>query len=553
HAIHDADQSIDVVPFRVHRQTLAEIATDDFFDGCGHRVEPPHRRDANQARADQSDHECEHGSGKQRVQQLFVEVVELSSVLALQGDTAVGQARGDASSRRVARQIREAHRKRLVEIGDRWLLAGVSAGQVFPASVEKRERALSARVELVLMLESCDQFIRGLAYQFCVFPHQPVVDAFLFEAGNLAIEVAEEQNRDHTEQRQKQRGEAKASGVVQFSQAHAGCTPNRARYRSSATSRPAQPAQQFHAGVGHCDCRQARGNAEKAGAPQYPLLTLGGTFDRSHQGRGSTTKTQSLFAEASYEVDFWGFNAANANASELLVRASEFDRDTVALTLSASVADTYFQVQSLRRRLVIARTISDDASRILQLLLAQQVAGVATGLQVQQQRNALATFQAAVPALQQQLDTSMHALAVLVGTAPEQFTVREVPFADIVIPQPRANLPASLLETRPDIRSREAQLQSANQSVGAARAAFLPNIVLTADGGLSSKSLSHFLSSPFASIAASLAAPIFDGGALRGQLRASRAAETKDVADYRQAVVSALQDSRIRSRRDSNC
>ncbi|PVY31005.1 NodT family efflux transporter outer membrane factor (OMF) lipoprotein [Paraburkholderia silvatlantica] len=287
---------------------------------------------------------------------------------------------------------------------------------------------------------------------------------------------------------------------------------------------------------------QARGNAEKAGAPQYPLLTLGGTFDRSHQGRGSTTKTQSLFAEASYEVDFWGFNAANANASELLVRASEFDRDTVALTLSASVADTYFQVQSLRRRLVIARTISDDASRILQLLLAQQVAGVATGLQVQQQRNALATFQAAVPALQQQLDTSMHALAVLVGTAPEQFTVREVPFADIVIPQPRANLPASLLETRPDIRSREAQLQSANQSVGAARAAFLPNIVLTADGGLSSKSLSHFLSSPFASIAASLAAPIFDGGALRGQLRASRAAETKDVADYRQAVVSALQD-----------
>ncbi|MFP3569525.1 efflux transporter outer membrane subunit [Paraburkholderia sp. SIMBA_030] len=287
---------------------------------------------------------------------------------------------------------------------------------------------------------------------------------------------------------------------------------------------------------------QARGNAEKAGAPQYPSLSLGGTFDRSHQGRGSTTKSQSLFAEASYEIDFWGFNAANANAAELLARASEFDRDTVALTLTASVADTYFQVQSLRRRLAIARTISGDASRILQLLLAQQAAGVATELQVQQQRNALATFQAAVPALQQQLDISVHALAVLVGTAPEQFTVSEAPLADIVIPQPRANLPASLLETRPDIRSKEAQLQSANQSVGAARAAFLPNLVLTADGGLSSKSLSHFLSSPFAGIAASLAAPIFDGGALRGQLHASRAAEAKGVADYQQAVVSALQD-----------
>ncbi|MGF6574658.1 NodT family efflux transporter outer membrane factor (OMF) lipoprotein [Paraburkholderia sp. GAS333] len=287
---------------------------------------------------------------------------------------------------------------------------------------------------------------------------------------------------------------------------------------------------------------QARGNAEKAGAPQYPSLSLGATFDRSHQGRGSTTKSQSLFAEASYEVDFWGFNAANANAADRLARASAFDRDTVALTLTASVADTYFQVQSLHRRLDIARSIADDAQHILDLLLAQQQAGVATGLQVQQQRNALATFRAAVPALQQQLDVNLHALAVLAGTAPEHFSIDNVAFDQIAIPEPRPDLPASLLETRPDIRSREAQLQSANESVGAARAAFMPNIVLTADGGLSSKSLSHFLSSPFASLATSLAAPLFDGGALRGQLHASRAAEVKSVADYRQAVIAALQD-----------
>jgi NodT family efflux transporter outer membrane factor (OMF) lipoprotein len=288
----------------------------------------------------------------------------------------------------------------------------------------------------------------------------------------------------------------------------------------------------------------ARGNAERAGAPQYPSLALGGVFDRSHYGGhgGSNSKSQSVFVAASYEFDFWGFNAANARAADLVARASEFDRDTVALTLTASVADTYFQVQSLRRRLAIARTISDDASRILALLIAQQEAGVATELQVQQQRNALATFQAAVPSLQQQLNASLHALAVLVGAAPEQFTVSDAALGDIPIPQPRANLPASLLETRPDIRSKEAQLQSANESVGAARAAFLPNIVLTADGGLSSSSLSHFLSSPFASVAASLATPLFEGGALRGQLHASRAAEAKGVADYRQAVVTALQD-----------
>src|SRR3984957_3422728 len=176
---------------------------------------------------------------------------------------------------------------------------------------------------------------------------------------------------------------------------------------------------------------EARGNAEKAGAPLYPSLTLGATYDRSHQGgaggkKGSTGKNQSVFLEASYEVDFGALNAANANAAMLLAQASEFARDTVALTLTASVANTYFQIQSLRRRVMLARTISTDAEHILQLLIAQKDAGVATELQIQQQRNALATFQANVPVLQQQLDQSLHLLAVLTGSAPEHMNVDEV-------------------------------------------------------------------------------------------------------------------------------
>ncbi|MGI4813582.1 MAG: efflux transporter outer membrane subunit [Janthinobacterium lividum] len=291
---------------------------------------------------------------------------------------------------------------------------------------------------------------------------------------------------------------------------------------------------------------EARGNAEKAGAPRYPSLALGATFDRSHQGGGgsqsSTSKSQSVFGAASYETDFWGFNAANANAAVSLAQASAFDRDTVAVTLAASVVNTYFEIQCLRRRLALAHTVADAASRVLQLILAQQQAGVATELQVQQQRNALATFQSAVPALQLQLEQSLHALAVLIGRAPEQLAIGEAPLSVIPIPVPQADIPASMLEMRPDIRSKEATLQAANFNVGAARAAFFPNIVLTADSGLSSKSLTRFLSSPFASIAASLAAPIFDGGALRGQLHANRAAADKSVADYQQTVITALQD-----------
>jgi len=294
----------------------------------------------------------------------------------------------------------------------------------------------------------------------------------------------------------------------------------------------------------------ARANAERAGAPLYPTLSAGGTFARTHQRTNASGPTspnssnngQSLFAEASYEIDFWGLNSANADAARLLARASEFDRDTVALTLTASVTDTYFQIQSLRQRLSLAHAIESNARHILDLLLAQQQAGVATQLQVEQQRNALATFQAAIPALQQQLEQSMHLLATLEGVAPEQFMLGAAQIDDIPIPQPLPNLPATLLETRPDIRSKEAQLQSQNYSVGAARAAFLPNLVLTADGGLSSNTLTRFLSSPFSSLAATLAAPLLDGGALRGQLHANQAGFAKATADYRQTVVSALQD-----------
>ncbi|REG52211.1 NodT family efflux transporter outer membrane factor (OMF) lipoprotein [Paraburkholderia sp. BL6669N2] len=292
---------------------------------------------------------------------------------------------------------------------------------------------------------------------------------------------------------------------------------------------------------------EARANAEKAGAPLYPSLTLNGTFERSHHGgaggsSSTTTHGQTLFAEAAYEVDFWGLNAANASSARMLARASNFDRDTVALTLTASVVDTWFQIHSLRQRVALAQTISDDAARILTLLQAQKAAGVVTELQVQQQRNALATFQAAIPTLQLQLDQNVHLLATLAGAAPEGFVVPEAKLAGIPVPQPRPNLPSSLLDTRPDIRSMEAQLQAANYNVGAARAAFFPSIVLTADGGLGSRSLAQFLSSPFSSLAASLAAPIFDGGALRGQLRVNKAAEDKSIAGYQQTVVTALQD-----------
>jgi NodT family efflux transporter outer membrane factor (OMF) lipoprotein len=298
---------------------------------------------------------------------------------------------------------------------------------------------------------------------------------------------------------------------------------------------------------------EAGGTAQVAGAPLYPSLDLGAIIDRSHgnsnggSGNGSSgngsSGTQNLFAFASYEIDFWGKNHAVANSANALAVATKFDEKTVALTLTASIADVYFQILSLQERVRLAEQIADSARHILALIEIQAANGVASDLQVQQQRNQVATFDAAVPVLRQQLDQDTHLLAVLAGGTPEGFSVSGKGLDGVLVPTVQSDLPATVLRNRPDIQAAEARLISANFDVGAARAAFYPNITLTGQGGLASDSLSHFSSvTAFADIAANLTQPIFEGGRLEGQLTFDRAHTVELAAAYRQTVITAFQD-----------
>jgi NodT family efflux transporter outer membrane factor (OMF) lipoprotein len=291
---------------------------------------------------------------------------------------------------------------------------------------------------------------------------------------------------------------------------------------------------------------EARGTAQIAGAPLYPAFSLNGTVDSS-TGRSSDLKPsriQNAFVLGTYELDFWGKNRANAASSNELARASAFDRDTVAMTLAASVADTYFQILALRERVDLAQRIARGAARVLTLIEDRVSVGTASEVDVEQQRNAVATFQAAIPILQQQLEQSLHLLAMLVGVAPEGFDVGPRHLNDVDIPVVQANLPSAILLQRPDIRAAEARLISANFSVGVARAAFFPTVNLTAAGGIASPSLSHFfpLAQGLSELGGTLMQPLFQGGKLGGLLHLNRAQVLELTASYRQSVISALQD-----------
>jgi outer membrane protein, multidrug efflux system len=255
--------------------------------------------------------------------------------------------------------------------------------------------------------------------------------------------------------------------------------------------------------------------------------------------------TYNLFSStltASSEIDFWGKYRALHDAARTAAEASRYDRGTIELTVMTSVASTYFQVLELRDRLQVAQHNLSTAQETLGDLRTEAQIGTVTSLEVAQQATTVANLQAGVPPLQEQLLQTTNALAILVGKEPEAFNISPGSLADLAEPHVTPGLPAELLARRPDVASAEAQLRAANANIRVARAAFFPNIALTAQGGFASTALSS-LANPthrVFDVSAGLTQPIFQGGALTGQYRLTKAHYTELLADYHKAVISAF-------------
>lgn len=282
-------------------------------------------------------------------------------------------------------------------------------------------------------------------------------------------------------------------------------------------------------------------------APLLPSLNASATATRARTPvpGGASYVTGNDFnplLTASYELDFWGKNRAGFVAAAATERASRYDRTTVELTVLAGVATTYFQALELRDRLGVAQRNLANAQEVLKGLTLEQRAGLSTALDVAQQQTVVDTVNASIPPLKQQLRQSEDALAILIGSTPEAVELTRGTLDELGQPAVQPGLPSELLTRRPDVASAEAQLIAANANIGAARAAFLPSISLTAGGGFESAALANLLTpaNRVWSLAGSLTQPIFQGGALVGRYRLSEARYRELLADYHKAVISAL-------------
>lgn len=306
---------------------------------------------------------------------------------------------------------------------------------------------------------------------------------------------------------------------------------------------------------------QARAQAKVAGAPLYPTLSAGGGAVKSKGsdvvgptgttvtggGTSPSTTTYDAILSTSYELDFWGKNAAAADAANQRVVSSIYDRDTVLWTLQSDVATTYFQILAARDRLRLARNTLANSENILRFLESQFRAGTLSPLEVAQQRSAVALQRSTIPALVQAERESIGALAVLLGVLPQSLVIEGQTLHETRPPAVEPGLPSTLLERRPDIQKAESDLRASNKDIVSAHAARFPSITLTGQGGSQAVQLGMMFGpgSALYSIAASITAPIFLGGQLQGQEELTRAQFQELAQAYQKSVISAFRDVEV--------
>ncbi len=284
---------------------------------------------------------------------------------------------------------------------------------------------------------------------------------------------------------------------------------------------------------------QARAQAKVAAAPLYPTVNASGSASQTFH---NTNDSQAARAggSISYEVDLWGKNRNQAEAADHRVDASQFDREALRLVVTSDATSFYTQILSLNDRIRIAEFNLKNAEEVLRIVEARFAQGSVSGLEVSQQRVAVDSFRTALASLVEQRATTVNALAILLGVAPQELPVPSADLGSLKMPQVNLTPPATLLTARPDIESAESGLLAANADIGAARAAFFPLLTLGLDS-----SIAAGFGAPAAaatSLAANLLAPIFTGGRLTGNLENVTARQKELAAQYQKTVLTAFRE-----------
>jgi multidrug efflux system outer membrane protein len=256
-----------------------------------------------------------------------------------------------------------------------------------------------------------------------------------------------------------------------------------------------------------------------------------------------SSATQATISLA-WELDFWGKYRRATEAARASLLASEWAKQEVVSTLVSNIATAYFQLRELDLELEVSQSTLGSRQNSLKLTQLLADHGATSMLDVRQAEQLVYTAAEQVPDLERRIEQQENFISTLLGQNPGP-VVRGRKLTDQPhSPEVPAGLTSALLERRPDIRQAEQQLVAFNAQIGVAKAAYFPQINLTADAGYQSSALTSLFSGPAGlwSFGGQLAQPIFEGGRLRNNVRLTEAQRQEAVYVYQQTIQEAFRE-----------
>lgn len=252
-------------------------------------------------------------------------------------------------------------------------------------------------------------------------------------------------------------------------------------------------------------------------------------------------------ATISYEADLFGRVSTVANAARFDAEQNAALFQSTLLALQADVAQAYFLVRELDAAQALYAATVKLRRETLDLFQRRYDAGDISELELARARTELAAAQSESLGIARQRAVAEHALAILLGKAPAEFSLPPQPLTRLAVGVP-AGLPSDLLERRPDIAAAERAMMAANERIGAAKSAWFPRLSLTGSLGYESNDLGDlfknasktFVFGPL--VGTLLTLPVFDGGARAAGVDRANAAYAEDVANYRGTVLRAFKE-----------
>jgi NodT family efflux transporter outer membrane factor (OMF) lipoprotein len=278
-----------------------------------------------------------------------------------------------------------------------------------------------------------------------------------------------------------------------------------------------------------------------------PIVSAGYTYDYSAPLKRTVpptpaTKLHSLTASVSYEVDLWDQLTALKDAARWEARATEEDRQSAALALIGTTVNLYYQLADLNYRIELSDRSIAYTTRTLELVQVLRVAGGVTALETAEAEQSLASQRATQAALIEQRVELRNTLTVLLNGTPWPENQERVAVPDDPPPPVAADLPAALLNRRPDLRAAEMRLRETLAQTDATRLSFYPNLSLTGSLGTASTGLSELASNPLGSLAATLSVPFIQLNQAKFATRLARTQYDKAVVSFRKTLLQALID-----------